>query len=146
MAISSEINSTQTTQRRPIEHGRSFLIESLIVLGFLMASLAVFAQIFSGAQIEAVRARQLSQAVQLATNCAERFSADPTSVPAKYEEGGLVVTCVVEPTPNGDAGTLYEASITVRDATGATEEEVYALHTSRYVQGPADSTTGGKTA
>jgi hypothetical protein len=84
--------------------------------------------------------------VQLATNCAERFSADPTSVPAEYEEGGLVVTCVVEPTPNGDAGTLYEASITVCDATSATEEEVYALHTSRYVQGPADSTTGGKTA
>lgn len=104
-----------------------------MVLAFLMVSLAVFVQLFSMAQIEGVSANNLSQAALLASSCAEEFSANPKNVAAKTDEAGFVVTCDVKPTAQ-DAGTLYEATITV----SKDDAEVYTLSTSRYV-----SNTGG---
>ena len=95
-----------------------------------MSSLAVFARLFVGAQLEGIEANRKSEAVLAATSCAEVFSADPTSVAKRTKAGDLVVTCNVEPRKLDD-GTLYEATIVVSHDTG----EVYRLKTSRYVSG-----------
>lgn len=136
MAISSEMNKqplgqTDGRSRRQTRRGTAFLIEALVVLAFLMMSLAVFVQLFSSAQLEGLHANRVSQAVIAATNCAERFSADPTGVARNTTADGLEVTCDVASTQHA-GGILYEATIVVRDSTDA-DEELYTLQTSRYV-------------
>ena len=92
--------------------------------------MAVFLQLFAGAELEALRSNNLSQAVLLATNCAEEFSAHPDEMPVTTDEGDFEITCDVTPVAH-KAGTLYEATITVRKDN----KEVYTLKTSRYVSG-----------
>lgn len=135
MAISSEMTAQGASNRSQGHRGTAFLIEALVVLAFLMVALAVFVQLFTKAQIQGVKANQLSQAVLIATNYAEEFCADPTGVGAQVEKDGLVATCKVSEDKH-TAGTLYDATIEVSDGT----QTVYTLHTSRYV-GKAD---GGK--
>lgn len=129
MAISSEIRSSGGVGRQSVRHGRAFLIEALAVLAFLMASLAVFAQLFAGAEIEALKANRLSRATTMASNYAEEFSADPMAAPTSVTEDELTLTCEIKPVQR-DAGTLYEATITVADEGG---NDLYVLETSRYV-------------
>ena len=50
MAVSDEFNAN-IRPRADRRRGMAFLIEALIVLGFLMFALAVFVQLFSRAQI-----------------------------------------------------------------------------------------------
>lgn len=130
MAISSEMNTSGGSRARSGRHGMAFLFEALVVLAVLMLSLAVFVTLFSSAQIEGRQATQLSQAVLLATNRAEEFSADPTGVQERTTEDGLTVTCDVTET-NRDDGILYDATITVSEG----ETELYVLSTARYVHG-----------
>lgn len=106
----------------------AFLIEALVVLAFLMTSLAVFVRLFSGAQVEGLRANELSQAVLAASVGAERFAADPTQVQEFTTEDGLSVSYEVKETPHG-TGTLYNATVVVSH-DGA---QVYTLETARYV-------------
>lgn len=142
MAVSNEMSSNKLTRGRSgSRHNTAFLVEALVVLAFLMVSLAVFVQLFSKAQLEGLSANRLSEAVLIATNRAEEFSANPTAVPEQTNEEDLVVRCDVTPTKR-DAGTLYDATITVLDGN----EEVYTLHTSRYVAtASAASSNGGGT-
>ena len=132
MAISNEMNagSAAPQRSRNARHSMAFFVEALVVLAFLMLAIAVFAQLFAGAQVEGIRATHLSEAVTLATNRAEEFSADPTGVQTSTQEDGLTVTCEVTPTKR-DAGTLYEAVITVNDG----KADIYTISTSRYVSG-----------
>lgn len=129
MAVSSELNAQSSNKRIDNGHrGMAFLIEALVVLAFLMASLAVFVKLFTSAQLEGLGANNLSQAVILATNTAEVFSADPTGMQETVTEGDLIATCKVEEDKH-NAGTLYNATITVTDGTN----ELYTLRTARYV-------------
>lgn len=129
MAISREMSVNDASrQRSKGRRGMAFFIEALVVLAFLMISLAVFVKLFSSSQLEARNANRKSEAVQLATNCAEVFSASPTTTPSTSELDGLVATCTVTPTKQA-SGTLFEATIVVRDG----DAEVYKLDTSRYV-------------
>lgn len=134
MALSSELGSSSQIAHRVSHRGIAFLVEALVVLAFLMLAMAVFVQLFAGAQLEALHANDLSEAVLAATNRAEEFSADPTGVLATSEEGDFVITCDV--TPNTMAGgTLFEATIVVQK----NGDDIYTLETSRYVSGPIES-------
>lgn len=128
MALSSELGSSRQISHRVSHRGMAFLIEALVVLAILMVTLAVFVRLFTAAQLEALRANDLSEAVILASNRAEEFSADPTHVETSTKEGDFVIRCDVKPTSH-TGGTLYEASIEVlKDG-----ESVYTLQTSRYM-------------
>lgn len=129
VAISSEMTSQTSTRRSPRRRNVSFLIEALVVLAFIMLALAVFVRLFSSAQLEGMHANQVSQAVLIATNCAEEFSADPTGMQESFEQDGLLVRCSTTDERH-TAGTLYEAVISVYNQAG---EELYVLETSRYV-------------
>lgn len=136
MAISSEFNGTsRTPTRRPLRRsnrrGTAFLLEALIVLAFLMGSFAVFVRLFASAQLEAVDARRLSEAVLAATNRAEEFSADPHD-DSETLVGEMRVTCDVTGEQRG-SGVLWHATIRVTDERD--DEEIYSLETARYVSG-----------
>ena len=63
--------------RRPW-HGAAFIVEALVLLVFLIASLAVIMQVIAGAHERSIEADRLSNAIILASNDAEAFAADPT--------------------------------------------------------------------
>lgn len=134
MALSSEFGSSSSISHRATHKGMAFLVEALVVLAILMVSLAVFVRLFTSAQLEAVHAKNLSQAVVIATNRAEEFAADPTQVESSTEEGEFTVLCDVKPNPSKD-GTLYDATIEVRKDG----ETLYTLQTSRYLDDDAGS-------
>lgn len=148
MAISDEANGMYRRTHATRHQGFSFLIEALAVVVFLMVALAIFARLFAGAQIEGIEANHRSQAVLLATNIAEEFSANPTGVQTSATQGDLEATCDVSPQKR-DAGTYFEAHIVVREKDKASGEPLFELDTSRYVSdradGAADATRAGGT-
>lgn len=128
-------------------HGAAFIVEALVLLAFLMASLAVLVGLMGSAHERGSAADELSCAAILAANDAEKFAADPTapqdaeryaSVDGRLvklssddaEEDATVYELVRTVIPRGqEAGTLYEARILV--SCGG--KPVYELSTSRYV-------------
>lgn len=128
MALSNQLEHSESSRPVHTHGGMAFLVEALIILAFLMTALAIFAQLFSSAQLEGRSAERMSRAVMAATNTAEEFSAHPTSVDKNKTEGDLTVTCEIEDAKR-DSGTLYNATITVFEG----EEQLYTLHTARYV-------------
>ena len=105
-------------------------MEAIILLVFLVVALAVFTQLFAHATTTSQQAAQLEQAVVLATDTAEQFSADPTSVAAKTTHDDFTVTCSVTQTQE-TGGTLYNANIVV----SSSDSQVYSISTARYVSG-----------
>ena len=59
--------------RRPW-HGAAFIVEALVLLVFLIASLAVIMQVIAGAHERSIEADRLSNAIILASNDAEAFA------------------------------------------------------------------------
>ena len=152
MARTGTDAGTGTRSRRPW-HGAAFIVESLVLLAFLMTALAIMAQLMGAAHERAVEAQRLSNAIVLASNEAEAFAASPddadTESAFELVDGQLAsvegagaggdagsagrsglyrVERVVE-MQDEPAGTLYVARITV----SCDGEDVYALDTSRYV-------------
>ncbi|MDO4890248.1 MAG: hypothetical protein Q3963_02710 [Coriobacteriaceae bacterium] len=120
------------TSERPGWASAAFIVESLLLLVFLVGSLAVFTQMFAASAEQANEAGRLSAAVAMAGNTAERFAADPASIAPEEHEGDLrVVSDVTHEESAG--GTLYHATISVYGANDA--EPVYTVTTSRYVSG-----------
>ncbi len=112
---------------KPRKSSLAFIVEILVLLLFLIGSLAVIIQLLTLSASRASESKHLEQAVVVAANTAERFSADPTSVAENTTVGELSVNCKVEET-KFTYGTQYDAIITVYDNDG----EVYRLKTSRY--------------
>lgn len=118
--------------------GTAFMIEALVLLFFLIASLAVFTQLFAYSANEAKQAGRLTQATAIAENAAEEFSVNPAAVAQGKPVGqataqgaeGFTVSCDVS-TETQAAGTFYTAHISVSDSEG----EAYALDAARYVEG-----------
>ena len=113
----------------------AFLIEALVLMAVLIASMAVFTQLFTHSAVAAHQAEDLTRATLLAQNAAEEFSSAPAAVAAGNVSAvdgsdGLTVSCDVDSDAQG-RGTLYTAHITVSDDSG----EVYALDASRYESG-----------
>ena len=112
-------------------HGSAaFIVESLLLLVFLVASLAIVAQLLIGSANAATQSLRLERAVTMAANVAERFAADPTSAALDITKDGLVATCEVTATPL-PRGTMYDAHIVV---TGY-GSELYSITTARFVDG-----------
>ncbi len=131
-------------------HGAAFVVEALVLLAFLMASLAVLVQLMGAAHDRGEEADRLTSAIVLASNDAEAFAADPASgsrterfqdvdgalAPAEANSGenagegagAFEVQRTVTQQDEG-AGTLFSARI----AVSAHGEIVYELDTSRYV-------------
>lgn len=147
-------------------HGTALLVEALVLLAFLVASLALFMQAFAQARGMGAEGSELAQAVAMASNLAEEFAADPAAEPEPLERDGLTASCEVatvaaggadgqtgsgaDDAPSGDsssdpsgaAGTLYRATILVTDGDG---DEVYRLVTERYASGDDAAGTDGDT-
>lgn len=125
--------------KHPSWSNTSFLVEALVLLVVLIASMAVFTTLFVHAASGARDAARLSSATALAQNVAEEFSSNPEAAAdgkkvgegfAKSGEGDFDVTCTVS-SENEGAGVLYTAAIAVSDDEG----EIYSLTASRYVSG-----------
>ena len=124
--------ATRAAHSRPAWSGMALVVESMLLLVFLIGSLAVIMQLFAAATTRAQAGSQLAQAVALATDTAERFAASPTDVPQTQQQDSLRVQCQVEAQPTG-AGTLYHATISVFDAQAApADQPLYPLSTARY--------------
>lgn len=148
-------------------HGTALLVEALVLLAFLVASLALFMQVFAQARGMGADGSELAQAVAMASNLAEEFAADPATEPEPLERDGLTASCEVATVAaggadgqtnsgaddatsggsSGAAGTLYRATILVTDGDG---DEVYRLVTERYANGDdaaeADGSSSAGTA
>ena len=118
------------TSARPGWASAAFIVESLLLLVFLVGSLAVFTQMFAAAAEQAAEGSTLSAAVAVAGNTAERFAVDPGSIEPEAHEGDLRIVSDVT-AENRKGGKLYRATISVFDANNA--EPVYTVTTSRYV-------------
>ena len=116
-------------QARPAWSGLAIVVEAIVLLLFLVGSLAVLTQLFASAAARGRQGRDLAAAVSLATTTAERFAADPATAEGTSTEDGLIVVCDVEPEKRA-AGTLYHATVTVL-AEGS-DEPIYVLATARY--------------
>ena len=110
----------------------AFIVESMLLLVFLVGSLAVLTRLFALSLNRSVESRTLDAANIAATSIAEHFAADPAGVQETVQLGDLTVRCdVVE--RERKAGVLYEATISVYEADG--DKPVYELETSRYEGG-----------
>lgn len=113
------------------------VLEAVILLVFLMVSIAVCVELFGVSSAQSSDARKLSAASSLASDVAERFAADPEGVPAVIDgrdpiaEGGSGLTAhsTVRSVPT-DAGILYTIDISVLDGAS---DEVFSLSSSKYV-------------
>lgn len=157
--------------RQPLWHGAAFLVEALVLLAFLAASLAVLFSLFASSRAEANRAARLSEAVAIAQNAAEGIAAADTfsadAVPATQvvtgAQTGTTYELAIELEPQATgAGTLWHATITVCDADAsasatdaarsaagaayadADAEPLYTLETARYL--PAEESAAAPTA
>ncbi len=126
---------------KPRRSSLAFIVEALVLLVFLIGSLAIIAQLFAASANKATQSSQLEQAVILASNTAEQFSADPKNVKETAMSNGLAVTCTVNETSLSH-GTRYDALIVVFNESG----EVYRLNTVRYVPHEYTGVTAGSAA
>lgn len=110
----------------------AFIAESVLLLVFLVASLAVLTQVFSSSLSRSVESRTLDAANIAATSIAEHFAADPTDVEERTQLGDLMITCEVTDEPRQN-GTMYHATISVYDmGPSGTGEVVYKVETAKY--------------
>lgn len=123
--------SEGTAIKRSNKSGRAFIIESLVLFVFLVATLIVVSQLFFASINMSSQGRDLERATIIASNAAERFTANPTGANLDATENGLSVSCDVTPQRMG-SGILYDADITVTDENDVV---IYAIQTSRYVSG-----------
>ena len=113
---------------RRAARGRTYLVEALLLLACLLAVACVVMAVFTRSLEVGVQTQREQEAIVLAQNAAERFAADPLSVPYETDEGEYRVLCTVStfPRPNG---TWYDAHVAVMCAG----EEAFSLDTARYV-------------
>lgn len=125
-------------KRRSNWSSTAFLVESLVLLFFLIACLAVFTQMFAHSWLASSNASRLSAACVVAQNAAEDFEANPQGVQNgafdvnDADGASFHVNRTVESEATA-AGTMYTVHIAVSDDTG----EVYSLEAQRYMEGGA---------
>ena len=124
-------SSERTVSRRTTSWSSvAFIIESMLLLVFLVCSLAVLAQLLFTSLSRSVESRSLDAATIAATSIAEHFAADPTGVEARTQLGDLLIACDVADTPR-KGGIKYDAHITVYDMSDG--NIIYELDTAQYV-------------
>lgn len=108
----------------------AFIVESMLLLVFLIGSMAVLTQVFSAALNQSVESRSLDAATIAAGSIAEHFAANPEDVQEETVLGDLRIVCDVTEEEHV-SGTLYKANITVYDVQLG--DSIYALDTACYV-------------
>lgn len=112
--------------------GMAVVVESIVLLVFLIGSLTVILQLFAAATAQTREGERLAMAVSAATSTAELFASDPKSADGISTHGDLTVSCQISDEQTAK-GTLYHATITVYDPDFDTP--VYELETARYESG-----------
>lgn len=107
--------------------GMAFILESLLLLLFVSASLAVLMSLFVQANLLGEENVHRSEAIVVASNVAELFAQDPTSVAPTFEQGGYHVTCETH-SESTEAGTFTLAHIGV----SLDDNLLYELSTGAY--------------
>lgn len=125
-------------KRRSNWSSTAFLVESLVLLFFLIACLAVFTQMFAHSWQASSDASRLSAVCVVAQNAAEEFEANPQTVQNgtfDVNDANGASFCVSRTVESeaAAAGIMYTAHISVSDNTG----EVYSLEAQRYMEGGA---------
>ena len=123
-------------KRRSNWSNTAFLVESLVLLFFLIACLAVFTQMFAHSWQASSDASRLSAACVVAQNATEEFEANPQAVQnGTFDVNDASGTSFrVSRTVESEAaaaGTMYTVHIAVSDDTS----EVYSLEAQRYMEG-----------
>lgn len=115
----------------------AFIVESILLLVFLIASLAILIQVFVASLNKSVESRTLDAATIAASSIAEHFAANPSDVQNETLLGDLRIVCSVQDEPRS-SGTLYRAHIDVFDisASGG-DAPIYSLDTAHYQRGGA---------
>lgn len=121
--------SRATTRQRRTWHSMAFFVEAIILMIFLVATMAVFTNLLMGSQVRSAETRQLTNAIVATSNEAEAFAINPHEGTTVTSGDGFTITCTAEATP-GKGGTLYSAQLITTNAQGA---EIYRLSTSKYV-------------
>ena len=119
--------------------GTAFVVEALVLLAFMVASLAILLTLFSDAHLRAEDTLKLEAAVAVAGDEAEAFGANPFAVPAEQDVTYQDQTCTVRLTPEAtvySGGVLFNATISVM----FDNEELYTVQTARYVRSGASTT------
>lgn len=125
----------------------AFLIETLVLLAFLAASIAIIAQLFAYSVSTAKGAKDLSNAAIVAQNAAEEFSSNPAAVSAGTKVGQGVAAygtenynVQVEISEKSETnGTLFTALITVTPRNDESGKNEYKLTTTRYLSNGASA-------
>ena len=126
----------QRNKRRSNWSNTAFLVESLVLLFFLIACLAIFTQMFAHSWQASSDASKLSAACVVAQNAAEEFEANPQAVQndaidvSDASGTSFHINRSVESEATA-TGTMYTVHIAVSDDTG----EVYSLEAQRYMEG-----------
>lgn len=97
-------------------HNVSFLVESMVLLVFLVGMLALFVNMFVGAYNQTQESLLHDKAISLAKSAAEAWSSHPqnSDVSAIHDETEPSLRAVAEVTSQTtEAGVLYHATITV---------------------------------
>ena len=84
---------------RRIRSTTAFVVETLILLIVLAASIGIFTQLFSRAAAASDQSARLCQAVNVAEDAAEELSADPAGVAAGIKVGDGVAGTRTSPCP-----------------------------------------------
>lgn len=114
--------------QRTQKHSRAFIVETIALFIFLVISLSIVCLLLFASADRARQSDDLEQAVTLASNAAERFSANPLDRNLSFMNGNLTVISQVTPQELSQ-GILYQANIVVSND----HAEIYQLETSRYV-------------
>ena len=114
--------------------GIAFVVEAMLLLVFLIGSVAVFTQLFGASLQKSAESTALTEAVAVAESTAERFAVDPIGATGTRTVDNCTVVC--ERTDEVRAGgTLHHATIYVFSADGSSEEPLYELETACYESG-----------
>ncbi|MBQ9003101.1 MAG: hypothetical protein IJ087_14720 [Eggerthellaceae bacterium] len=125
-------NRVTSSRKRSPWYSTAFIVESVLLLVFLAASLAVLTLTFSSALNRSVASRTSDAAVIAASSIAEHFAANPSDVQDETVLGDLRIVCTVTDEARA-GGTMHRAHIDVFDMNAAADAApTYSLDTSRY--------------
>ena len=128
MAVQQTYQRDERAVKRTRKGGRAFIIEAIALFSFLVITLVVTSLLFLASANRAQESLELERAVILASNTAERFSANLFAGDLETSQDGLTASCEITP-QTMPGGTLYKATITVTGDSGT----IYSIETARYV-------------
>lgn len=116
----------------------TYVIEALLLFMCIMIVVAVSMSAFAYAAGLGLQASKQESAVSLASNIAEKFSAQPSSISMNYEQDGLFAECELGLSMDNN-GAFYELQIRVYEDEDRQAEPLYTLNTAKYESYSSDS-------